>query len=62
MVSTMWRLIWVLREVQVMNERRILFSKPFLCLFLRPVSFVFELSVNDHFSDSNSDNRESKDK
>ena len=31
-----------------MNGRRILFSKLFLCVFLRPVSFEFELSVNDH--------------
>lgn len=41
-----------------MDGRGILFSKPFLCLFLRLLSFVFELSMNAHLSDSNSDNRE----
>ena len=55
-------LSWVLCEVQVTNERRISFSKPLLCLVLRPVSSVFKLgSGNDHLSDSNNDNRESKD-
>lgn len=62
MVSTLGGLSWVLCEVQVTNERRISFSKPLLCLDLRPGSSVFKLgSGNDHLSDSDNDNRESKD-
>ena len=58
-MSTLGGLSSVLREVQVMNERRISFSEPFLCLVLRPVSSVFKLgSGNDHLRESNSNTRE----
>ena len=58
-MSTLGGLSSVLREVQVMNERRISFSEPFLCLVLRPVSSVLKLgSGNDHLRESNSSTRE----
>lgn len=46
----------------VRYEGVIFLSKPFLCLFLRSVPFMFELGVNDHLSDSYcNDNRELND-
>ena len=43
-------------------EGVIFLSKPFLCLFLGSVPFVFELGVNDHLSDSYcKDNKELND-